>query len=253
MYLLGIAIGCFLPLVYSDQRFPMRYAVAFLLFYSNWLISLTGFPLSVTNPLWSVSFEEQFYLLWPVVVGKVRRKGSLLAIATIMVIAALAARLILLRYGRHSETAIFTNTIARLDPLACGIATAVLFRDTRIPFTRLVRFGLFFLGSALCLLAGHAFALSHLFSTLGYPTIALGVWCIFMSVFGLEFAPGWLRGKSPTVFMCFIYSRYILRPKSWADTHTTHKASSPIGPSDLPLRSRCLPCRIGFWKRHSCG
>lgn len=205
LYLVGIAVGCLLPLVYTDQIFPSRYALAFLLFYGNWLISFTGFPQSVANPLWSVSFEEQFYLLWPIVVGRVRQKCSLLVIGAFMTLTSMAARLILLRYGRHSETAIFTNTVARLDPLAYGIVTAVLFQDNKLRLTGIARVGLAVAGASIWLFAGHTFGLNYVSAVVGYPAMALGAWLIFMAAFRLNFAPVWLRYLGKVSYGLYVF------------------------------------------------
>jgi len=81
LYFLAIFIGVLLTFVDSDQHFPVKYVVAFMLLSGNWLQSLIGAPGSVMNSLWSVSFEEQFYLVWPTVVSKVRSVKSLLLIS----------------------------------------------------------------------------------------------------------------------------------------------------------------------------
>ena len=70
LYFLAIFIGVLLTFVDSDQHFPVKYVVAFMLLSGHWLQSLIGAPGSVMNSLWSVSFEEQFYLVSPTVVSK---------------------------------------------------------------------------------------------------------------------------------------------------------------------------------------
>jgi peptidoglycan/LPS O-acetylase OafA/YrhL len=88
---------------------------------------------------------------------------------------------------------IFTNTIARLDPLALGIATAVILRKKQVELRWFLRWSCAILGASVWLLAGHYFHLTVAFMLIGYPAMALGSWLIFMSVFGLGVAPGWLR------------------------------------------------------------
>src|SRR5207244_6922150 len=64
LYFLGILIGVLLPLFDRSEYFPLKYAAVFVLLCGNWLFWL-GMPIqSVMSLLWSVSFEEQFYLLW---------------------------------------------------------------------------------------------------------------------------------------------------------------------------------------------
>lgn len=94
----------------------------FFLFAGNWSCVLFGFPPNVTAPLWSVSVEEQFYLLWPVLLvacGLPRLRMLCLGLIAV----ALAARLVLtLRAAGH--TAFWCSTITQLDSIACGALLA---------------------------------------------------------------------------------------------------------------------------------
>jgi len=195
LYFLAVLIGAVLPLVDPNQKFPLRYIVAFLLLSGNWMTSLVGFPQSVMNPLWSVSFEEQFYLIWPTLIARARRASTVLLASGLLLVVAEIGRLVLLKYARqrHSDVEIFTNTIARLDPLALGIATAVILRKKQVELRWFLRWSCAILGASVWLLAGHYFHLTVAFMLIGYPAMALGSWLIFMSVFGLGVARGWLR------------------------------------------------------------
>jgi peptidoglycan/LPS O-acetylase OafA/YrhL len=193
LYFLAIFIGVSLTLVDPDQHFPAKYVVAFMLLSGNWLQSLIGAPGSVMNSLWSVSFEEQFYLVWPTVISKMRSARNLLFVCLGLFGAAEVGRLVLLRYARHSEVAIFTNTVARLDPLALGIIIAVLTRRRPLSFTWIGRSVLLAAGITAWLIAGHYFSMTRAFMLLGYPTMAIGAGLIFLSVLGSGVAPFWLR------------------------------------------------------------
>lgn len=193
LYFLAILIGAFLPLLDATQRFPLSYVAAFLLLSGNWLTSLVGFPGSVMNPLWSVSFEEQFYLIWPILVSSARLAKTLLLYSGLLIVIAQIARLILLRYTRPSDVAIFTNTLARLDPLALGVVTAALLHRKRVQLDWFLRLSSFTLGAVVWLIAGHYFGRTRAFMLIGYPGMALGSWLIFMSVLGIGVAPRWLR------------------------------------------------------------
>jgi peptidoglycan/LPS O-acetylase OafA/YrhL len=193
LYFFALLIAVVLPLIDREQHFGWKYLLAFLLLSGNWLTSLVGFPGSAMDPLWSVNFEEQFYLLWPTIVSRVRRTETLKLVSVALIVLAQAGRLILLRFARHSDVTIFTNTIARLDPLALGILTAVLTRRRQWSpgcYSRLI-----FLtgGGMVWLIAGYYFSRTRAFMVLGYPAMALGAWLIFISVLGLSIAPVWLR------------------------------------------------------------
>jgi peptidoglycan/LPS O-acetylase OafA/YrhL len=80
----------------------------------------------VASPLWSVSVEEQFYVAWPLLifcfgVGRIRR------LAFVMLAVACATRILLAASGA-AQQAVWCNTFARLDPIACGALLAVFLR-----------------------------------------------------------------------------------------------------------------------------
>lgn len=193
LYFFLLLTGTALCRLDPDQKFPGTYLLAFLFLSGNWMTSLIGFTPSVLNPLWSVSFEEQFYLIWPSIVAKARSSKALVIVSSLMVVAAAAGRLILLKYARGGDTAVFTNTIARLDPLAAGILTAVITHSRRVVLSRWARFGLLSSGVLVWLLCGHFYHENRSFLLIGYPAMAVGSWLLFMSVFGTGFAPRWLR------------------------------------------------------------
>jgi peptidoglycan/LPS O-acetylase OafA/YrhL len=87
------------------------------LFTSDWL--------SLTH-LWSLAIEEQFYLVWPLLVYLAPRRW-MVAIAGAIVIGAPLLRALLLHTGT-SEVSVYEFTPCRLDTLALGALCAVLVR-----------------------------------------------------------------------------------------------------------------------------
>jgi len=193
LYFFALSLAAVLPLVDSTEHFPLVYLCGFLLLCGNWLTSLVGPPSSVMSPLWSVSFEEQFYLLWPLVVSRVRRRSTLFLFSGGLLAIAQIGRLVLLENFRHSGTLIFTNTVARLDPLAVGILIAVLTHGRRFHPGVAIRFTCGAAGIIVWLLAGHYYVLTVPFMIVGYPAMAVGAALIFLSVLGLGTAPRFLR------------------------------------------------------------
>jgi peptidoglycan/LPS O-acetylase OafA/YrhL len=95
----------------------------------NWLIALRGDFAAApawTSVFWSLSIEEQFYLVWPFVVAGTSSRGLLRVCAGIAV-ASLAAR-VGLAWADAPWATIYASTLTRLDPLALGGALAVLAR-----------------------------------------------------------------------------------------------------------------------------
>lgn len=91
------------------------------LYLSNWSHAL-GFESRVFPHFWSLAIEEQFYLLWPVVVHRLHAKKVLtLSIAIAML--GLSIRAALLWRGVSADS-VYTYTACRMDALALGAAAA---------------------------------------------------------------------------------------------------------------------------------
>lgn len=114
----------------------------------NWLFA---FRQSWPEPqylkhFWSLAIEEQFYLVWPFVVGLAPRRW-MAPLCLGLIGTALAARTGLYLNGFHWVTT-FAPTICRLDGLAMGALAATLLRDP-VWRTRLVRWSPWCLAIAL--------------------------------------------------------------------------------------------------------
>jgi len=126
LYFFMIALAGLVSIFDRSQPLGWAYALSFLLFAGNWIMVFRGFPRAeIIGPLWSVSFEEQFYLLWPLVVRRASKR-NLIQIATGLLVLAALARLILLLKHTGGQP-IWYNSFARLDSIACGILLAAIF------------------------------------------------------------------------------------------------------------------------------
>jgi peptidoglycan/LPS O-acetylase OafA/YrhL len=189
LYFFMIALAGLLSLFDRSQVVGWAYALCFLLFAGNWIMVVRGFPRAyIIGPLWSVSFEEQFYLLWPLVVRKASKK-TICEIAIGLLALASLARLLLLLEHQGGEP-IWYNTFARLDSIACGILLAVILHGRPTPRVGLsARLALLLLGiSAWIVVARYCGLLDRVPTLLrgmvGYPLMSLGGVAIFLSVLG---------------------------------------------------------------------
>jgi peptidoglycan/LPS O-acetylase OafA/YrhL len=115
---------------FGANRLSARYAFAYAAFAGNWACARWGFPSSGISLLWSVSIEEQFYLIWPLVIRLVSPRKLGWAVAA-MLLAASGTRLYLLASSAQ-HPAVWCNTLARLDPIALGVLLALVLRS-RLP------------------------------------------------------------------------------------------------------------------------
>ena len=115
---------CVVPLIrlwLPADEMSGKYALTYALFVGNWACVFWGYPHSIAGPLWSVSIEEQFYLTWPLILR--RWANHLVAVACVLLGVAFLTRGWLAVHGAiHPQ--IWCNTLARLDPIACGALLA---------------------------------------------------------------------------------------------------------------------------------
>jgi peptidoglycan/LPS O-acetylase OafA/YrhL len=113
-----------LPAFSGCPGIPLREQVPYWLYFANFAQG-GGSPCFVLGHFWSLGIEEQFYLVWPIVVLRSSRTSAIrVCIAAILV--SLAARLALGLAGAPVQ-ATFSWTFSRLDGLAMGSLTALCF------------------------------------------------------------------------------------------------------------------------------
>jgi peptidoglycan/LPS O-acetylase OafA/YrhL len=132
LYFLVIALGVAFAHTMPNQSLPWYYVAGYLLFVGNWVHAVFGRPESVCSPLWTVSIEEQFYLLWPVFMKMLARRGMIIA-AIVTFLLATVSRVGFMLAG-SSGGFIYYGSISRCDSLALGILLA-LFADRLPPLT----------------------------------------------------------------------------------------------------------------------
>ena len=117
LFALLVILPRFVAVTYSQgQQAPLW------LFTANWTQSLPhGFA-----HFWSLAVEEQFYLVWPLVVWRLPPR-RLLAVCLWIAVGALLLRCVLAAYGADAWT-LYANTACRMDALALGGAGACLLR-----------------------------------------------------------------------------------------------------------------------------
>lgn len=120
LYYFVVFVAYTVPFFDPQNEFQLPQLMAYVLLSGNWSLMLFGGTGgSIVFPLWSISVEEQFYLLWPPIVAKLQRYQLAIA-AVIMVILANAVRWWQIANGTD-PLHLWLNTVAHLDSIAAGI------------------------------------------------------------------------------------------------------------------------------------
>jgi len=182
-----------LPGLGAHVPYRLDHQAPLWLFTANWTRS---FPYGFGH-FWSLAVEEQFYLLWPLVVFRLAPRRLLTACLWIA-LAALVVRCVLAACGTDPGV-LYGNTACRMDALALGGAGACLLRIPQVQDAMRTRQAAISAAALLVFLAGIPFTRGYDIGrlsgeTLGYTLLALST-AAFVSWVAL---PG-LPARNPIV------------------------------------------------------
>jgi peptidoglycan/LPS O-acetylase OafA/YrhL len=144
LYFVFVFLAYGMTYIDASQVFSGRQLFMFLLLAGNWAVAATYLN-SVVVPLWSVSIEEQFYLLWPLAVSKASRR-QMLTICIVLTAIAFVWRSVVQQVATQPHYLIWNGTFSYLDSISYGIILAIL--GTRRGLSTWIRFGLAAIGLA---------------------------------------------------------------------------------------------------------
>lgn len=132
LYFLALVVGVVLPHFYRGYPHGEKFIIPYLLMFGNWILVFHGETRNtILAPLWSISVEEQFYVIWPSLFLLWRQRGILLAAAIILPVAWYTDHSFLL----HHEPNMFIlwcNSFSQFQFFAVGGGLAVVLH--RFPF-----------------------------------------------------------------------------------------------------------------------
>src|SRR5690242_10016238 len=126
LIVLFVLLPAFDLLPASFKRDPMV-ELSYWAYFSNWYGPFhPGRGPEAAGHFWSLAVEEQFYLLWPLVIHR-RSAGWVLRLCIALAVASLLLRVVMLATGTPTQ-AIYQLLVTRMDALALGGAVAAAFR-----------------------------------------------------------------------------------------------------------------------------
>ncbi|HET9402110.1 MAG TPA: acyltransferase [Candidatus Acidoferrales bacterium] len=192
LYFLGLLGGVLLGTIEPQYRLSPLTISAFVFLAGNWAFSavlLSGTPM---GPLWSISVEEQFYLLWPTL-AKLGGRRALLRASILICILSVLTTYVLALFSFDRDRVIFPNSMVQFQFFAIGAIIAILLqgRAPRIPLAGRICL----VGAGICMwmvaVAGmriHNIGLPPSAATLatGYGMVAAGCCAILFGFLGLD-------------------------------------------------------------------
>lgn len=170
-----------------------------VVYLQNTPLWFNGIQTTVAHPaghLWSLAVEEQFYLVWPVLIFFIRDRRKLLWTAAILALMAPATRFFLLAHGGSFKDT-YTLTICRADSLLAGAWLALMvrgkLRDTVLRYAAPV----FWLAVLACFIIGlragtFDWESSRAINSYGYSIIAIAS----TSLIAMALRPGSITAKT---------------------------------------------------------
>jgi peptidoglycan/LPS O-acetylase OafA/YrhL len=169
--------------------------LSFLFLAGNWYIAKFGSSWTPAEILWSISVEEQFYLVWPLVA----KFGGKRAVGIFSAILLPAAWISLYWHhgyqpapmGLEFDGTIWCNSLVQFQFFALGALVSILMKGRVPSWNALVRCAVFFSGFGLWFAASWLFRVGHYRDRLpgsillaGYTLIAAGCVLLLLSLLG---------------------------------------------------------------------
>lgn len=109
-----------------ENRFPATEIALSLSYTANWAIALYDYHLTWMNHCWSLSIEEQFYLIWPLLIVGLERsvRSPRTKVQVLIVGAVLIAVYRAVKVGVYTDNRINFGLDTRMDTLMVGAALA---------------------------------------------------------------------------------------------------------------------------------
>jgi len=186
--------GMVLIALFTDKFGPpitREAQLAFSLFSGNWYITFNGWFNYPINPLWSISVEEQLYILLPLVMFFTGKRG-LKIFSFLALVAAYSTIFYYAQKPTEGFSGEWTNSFVQFQFFAAGILLSIYLKGWQPNWSVLPRLAIFIAGlacwliaSVVCKINADAPHLSTVPQALsGWALILTGVVLFFLSLYG---------------------------------------------------------------------
>jgi peptidoglycan/LPS O-acetylase OafA/YrhL len=200
LYFVFLFFGVALGAVFQPFRVEAARVWAFIFLSGNWYVAAVSCSSNPIAPLWSISLEEQFYLVWPWL-AKFAKREVMLAISVLLMPVSWLALIRLAHSGAPIDRTIWVNSFVQFQFFGLGALLAFTLRRRSLPLGAASRLSLLFAGVAVWLTAqglyrikGDYPILHPQFLVFGYTLVAVGCVLLFLGFLGMpsRWLPGWM-------------------------------------------------------------
>lgn len=187
--------------------------IAYFLLAGNWYIALHPWIQTPLRSLWSISVEEQFYLLWPIL-GFYGGMRALARASIVFIPVSLATIFIMSAELRYAYNTVWLNSFTQFQFFAWGALLALLLHGRVPKLNRAWRVVMGVAGIALWLISAHvtqikrpAAFVSQWQFCLGYLLVAAGCLLLLISAFGASgrWIPRWIVRLGKISFGLYVF------------------------------------------------
>lgn len=232
-FIVGVVIlSHWLPVLHVNRS----RLLATVLFVANWAVALHGWAGLAIQPLWSVSVEEQFYIVWPWLARGGRK--TILKASFVLALFSLVTLFYLGHQPGIQVTAVWPNTVVQMIFFAGGASTAVLMRPEANNVKTSVRVAMFASGLVMWMLASAGLHVVRTNSPhsgsliVGYLFVLTGTFLIFSAAAGWNATriPAWMiyLGRISYGLYVFHFAWLILVEQAVLPWLTMHLPAGPI-------------------------
>jgi peptidoglycan/LPS O-acetylase OafA/YrhL len=223
LYFSFLFIGGWISVKAFGYPLEMGRLLAFAGLAGNWYVARHGFGLNPIFPLWSISIEEQFYLLWPFI-AKWRGRTGVIAASWILLIVSAAALVALGTQGADRNTVVWVSTLVQFQFFCLGALTATIL-NRRVPvLSGITRAALLAGAVVLWLIAAgplHVKTMAPQNSwwelLCGYGLVSVGCLAVFFSILGVSKRriPSWIIYLGKISYGLYVFHVFALYSILW--------------------------------------